>query len=454
MPTVKLTRKIIATLTANEKPATYWDTDLKGFGLLIRPSGARSWVIEYRPGAGGRAVAKRRIVVGDPETVTPEEARAAAKDILARVRLGADPAAERAEERAAETFSDLAERWFSEHVVPKRKPATASFYRNALDVHILPALGSKRAVAVTRQEVARLHGAIAAKAAGPKKPGAKRTAEIKVRGGRVAANRALATVGAVYGWALGLGVLPVGTTNPAKAVEPFKESGRERFLTEEEMQKLGAALRLAEAEGLLWEADDEKPEDRRKHAPKDENRRVRFEPQVTAALRLLLLTGCRLREILHLDWSNVDWSRGLLVLPDSKTGKKTVVLGAAALNVLEGIPRLGRFVIAGSTAGRPDEKPRADLNRPWRAICKAAGIEGTRLHDLRHSAAAVGAGAGLSLHQIGQMLGHTQARTTQRYAHLASDPQRRAADLIGGQVAAALGLEAPNVVPITKGKRA
>jgi integrase len=180
---------------------------------------------------------------------------------------------------------------------------------------------------------------------------------------------------------------------------------------------------------------------------------VIFEPQATAAIRLLLLTGMRLREVLHLQWAHVDSQRGFLFLPDSKTGRKTVVLGAAALAVLDGIPRVGRYVIAGSTAGTENEKPRADLNRPWRAVCREAGIEGTRLHDLRHSNAAVGAAAGLSLHQIGTLLGHSQAATTQRYAHLAADPQRRAADLIGSQVAAALGLDTGNVVPLTKGKR-
>jgi integrase len=153
-----------------------------------------------------------------------------------------------------------------------------------------------------------------------------------------------------------------------------------------------------------------------------------------------MLTGCRLREILRLEWSQIDWARGLLVLPDSKTGKKTVVLGAAALSVLERLPRIGRFVIASSTAGQKGEKPRADLSKPWKALCKASELEGVRLHDLRHSAAAVGASAGLSLHQIGGLLGHKQVRTTAKYAHLIDDAQRAAADRIGNTVADALGL--------------
>lgn len=453
MPVIKIARRTIAAIETPEKPVVYYDDALKGFGLLVRPSGARSWILEYRPGAGGRGTAKKRVVLGSPETATPEQARDLAKDMLAGVRLGADPAGERSKARQAETFAKIAERWFDEHVTPKRKPGTAAFYRNCLDIHVLPALGGKRASEITRQDVTRLHGAVAAgKGKGPKRPGSKRTAPEKVRGGRVIANRVLATVAATYAWALDLGLLPPGSVNPAKGVEPFREEGRERFLAPEEMARLGEVLRLAETEGLPWQPDPEKPEARRKHAPKAENRRVKIDPFAIAAIRLLMLTGARLREVLNLEWTNVDFERGLLRLPDSKTGKKTIVLGGAALLLLEGLPRPGRYVIASTSAGTEEERPRSDLNRPWRAVREAAGLPELRLHDLRHSAAAVGAGAGLSLHQIGGLLGHTQARTTARYAHLASDPQRRAADLIGKEVAAALGLGA-NVVPIDGGKR-
>lgn len=451
MPTMKLTRRTLATIEPAEKPVTFWDADVSGLGLAVRPSGARSWLVRYRAGAGGRTGTLRQLVIGDPESMTPEQARAEAKALLARVRLGADPAAERAEARAAESFAEVAERWFAEHVTPKRKAGTAAFYRNCLDIHILPALGAKQASSITRQEVTRLHGAVAAgKGKGPKRPGSKRTAAAKVRGGRVIANRVLATVAAVYAWALDLGLLPAGSVNPAKGVEPFREEGRERFLTAEEMARLGEVLRLAETEGLPWEPDPEKPEARRKHAPKAENRRVKIDLHATAAIRLLMLTGARLREVLNLEWSHVDLERGLLRLPDSKTGKKTIVLGGAALAVLDGLPRIGRFVIASTSAGTARERPRSDLNRPWRAVRAAAGLPELRIHDLRHSAAAVGAGAGLSLHQIGGLLGHTQARTTAKYAHLAADPQRRAADLIGDQIAAALGLGGAEVIDITE----
>jgi integrase len=194
-----------------------------------------------------------------------------------------------------------------------------------------------------------------------------------------------------------------------------------------------------------------------KHAPKEANRRTVIDPFAAAAIRLLILTGARLREILKLEWQHVDLERGLLLLPDSKTGAKSIILNAPALAVLAGLKRVGSHVIAGQTAGTAGEKPRADLNRPWRSIAKRAGLPGLRIHDLRHTHASFGAGAGLGLPIIGKLLGHARASTTQRYAHLDTDPLRRASDHIGARLAAALGEPNPKsaqvaVVPIRAAK--
>src|SRR5207247_188055 len=116
------------------------------------------------------------------------------------------------------------------------------------------------------------------------------------------------------------------------------------------------------------------------HLPKKKKRFTRISPYAASALRLLLFTGCRLREILHLKWRHVDIERGLLFLPDSKTGRKTIVLNAPALAVLTGLDRNGAYVVPGDNR----EKPRADLKRPWESVCKRAGLEGVRIHDLRH----------------------------------------------------------------------
>lgn len=189
-----------------------------------------------------------------------------------------------------------------------------------------------------------------------------------------------------------------------------------------------------------------------KHLPKAaERHRAVFSPFAVAAVRLLLLTGCRLREVLDLRWNEVDVERGLLLLPDSKTGRKTVILNAPALAVLASLPKLGTYALPGDNP----ERPRPDLKRIWRAVTTLAGLEGVRLHDLRHTYASFGAGSGLGLPVIGKLLGHSQPSTTQRYSHIARDPLRRASEQIGGAISAAMaGQRTAEVVQIRPEKSA
>lgn len=208
-------------------------------------------------------------------------------------------------------------------------------------------------------------------------------------------------------------------------------------MSAEELAQLGDALREAETIGLPWDASGFRAF--AKHSPGPEHRLTKLSPHLTAAIRLLLFTGCRLREILHLKWSQVDFERGMLFLPDSKTGRKPVVLAAAAVAVLQDLPRLGEYVIVGNDPGRP----RHDLHRPWRAITARAGLGGLRIHDLRHSFAATGAGSGFSLPIIGRLLGHRNLETTSRYAHLGLSPLKIAADRIANELAEAIGAAAP-----------
>lgn len=430
MPVMKLTRRNIAALPPAERLTIHYDEDLKGFALRVMPTGRRTWLIEYRPNGGGRGVAKRRHVIGAFEEMTPEEARKAATALLARVRLGEDPAASRQAARDALTVKALAEAFLSDHVEAKRKASTAESYEAILRLHVLPELGNRKAEAVTVGDLARIHS--------------------RMRATKVRANRMLAVVSSMYGFAQARGLVPKGI-NPAEDIEHYREERREAFLSSDQLARIGEAIREAETDGIPWEPD---PTKKVKHAPKGD-RRTRIDPHAAAALRLLLFTGARLREILHLRWQHVDFERGLLLLPDSKTGRKTIILSAMSLAVLASLPRLGSYVIAGANAGSKGEKPRADLKRPWAAISKRAGLEGVRLHDLRHTHASVGAGAGLGLPIIGKLLGHTNAATTQRYAHLHNDPLRRASDRIGSEIAAAMG-EVPasgEVVPMRGGGR-
>jgi integrase len=410
--TRKLTKKVIDALPARNRTYIAYDDTLPGYGCRVTPRGSRSWVVEYRPHGGGRAVGKKRITLGPVSVLTPDQAREAASEVLARVRLGHDVVHDRAARRSSPTVADLAERYMSDAIRPIRKPRTAALYDMYFRVHILPTLGQKRAREVTPTDVARLHRKIGAKAP-------------------VTANRLLALISALYSWASRVGEVP-DNIRPTRGITRYREQGRERFLSSEELARLGDALREAETIGVPWVVDESSP--KAKHVPKG-NRRTKVSPFGTAAIRLLLLTGCRLREILNLRWEEFDRERGMLFLPDSKTGRKPVVLSGAALAVLEAIPRAGEYVVSGR---RPD-RARRDLKRPWEAIRHRAGLGPIRLHDLRHSFGATGAASNLGLPVIGKLLGHRRAETTSRYAHIATEPLKIAADAIASKLAAKMG---------------
>lgn len=425
MAVVDIDRRTVAALSKpSDAAAVYYDRRLTGFGLRVTKAGRVSYFVEFRPGAGGRRVAKRRIVLGRdaPPLFRADHARAAAEHYLAKVRLGADPAAERSQMRTAPTVREVLADYLDNRIARLRKPTTLTLYRGYARIHIEPEIGSKAAHLLTPADITALHRKV-----GLTHP--------------VTANRVVVMLRAALAYAERQGVLPDRFANPATAVDRYRERLRERYLSADEFHKLGETLALAGTSGLPWHPD---PTRKVKHAPKEESRRVLIDQYAIAAIRLLLLTGARLREILHLRWDQVDLARGVAVLPDSKTGRKVLVLGAPAVSVLEGLPRHGAFVIAGRQRRNEDgvlvDAPRADLNRPWSRIRKHAGLFDVRIHDLRHSFASVGASAGLGLFVVGSLLGHKSPATTTRYAHLADGPLNRASDLISTTIADALGL--------------
>lgn len=438
MPTTKLTRRTVAALPVPTAPTVYYDSEVRGFGLALRPTGARSWVVEYRPSGGGRGVAKRRLKIGDPETMTVEAARAAAKAILAHVALGEDPMGARAEARAGLTVGELADQWKRRHVQSKRKPKTAASYASLLDTHILPAWASRKVASLTKRDWTALHEKVAVKAVVPSRPGQKRAPATRTTGGETTANRVIAVARAMVRWGERVGLIPLGAGDGARAVEPFAERERSTLLSAENVAALGATLALAETTGL----------------PSANGRPVRFDREAIAALRVLALTGCRLREVLNARWEHVDLPAATLWLPDAKAGARRVDLPPAAVAVIRGLPYRGVYVFAGATAGTKEERPRPNLTRLWEAVKRHAGLpEGTRQHDLRHHAGRVAAEAGRSLHEIGAMLGHSQQKTTARYARFSPQAMRRVADEVGGEVARAMGLGA-DVVDLTDRREA
>lgn len=418
---VKLTKAIVDGLKPREVAYVAYDEKLTGFGVRVNPTGKKAWLIEYRH--GGRASQVRRLTFARVGELTPDEARERARRLLAGVRDGFDPIEERTEQRTAPTLNELAERWLAEHVQPKRKARTAEEYAALLKRCVLPSLGQRKAREIKRTDIIKLHHAM--------------------RDRPYQANRMLATLGSLFNWAMALGHVPEGQS-PATRIARHPEKKRETYLSGEELVRLGETLRLAETEGLPWDTGD--AGQRSKHGRKPGGRRT-LSPFVVAAVRLLLLTGCRRNEILNLRWSEVDFERRRLHLSDSKTGRKSVALSPQALAILTELPRASAFVVAG---GDPT-KPRPDLNKAWDTIRQHAGIPEVRLHDLRHTYAAEAAGGGLSLPMIGRLLGHTQAATTHRYAHLADDPLDRAAEHVGSRLAAQLsGSAGASVVPLRR----
>lgn len=440
MAEVRITKRVVDGAEPRAVRYTIFDSALPGFGLRVFPTGAKSWIFEYRPGAGGKGVDKKRVTIGKASDLTPDRARKLAEQLRAGVIRGEDPMAMKAAQRAAPTVADLADAFLKDHVADKRENSTYVHYKDLLDRIVLPAVGKVKAIDLDHAEVAKLHKAW------------KKTP--------FQANRILAVISSMYSYGARQSVkmVPRGT-NPAADIEKYEEPSRNRPLKPEELMRLGDALRIAETTGIPWEVRPEKRAS--KHLAATEKQATVQSEHVIAAIRLLMFTGARLREILNLEWSQVDLEAGMLLLDKHKTRRRTgmikpIVLNPPAIEVLSKLIRLGRYVIAGESAGTEGEKPRPDIKKPWASISKYAGLEGVRLNDLRHNFASLGVGGGLGLPIVGKLLGHTQVRTTERYAHLDNDPLRRVANTIGATIAARTGHVLPdddNVVPIDKARQ-
>jgi len=385
---MNLTKRTVesAVWHGREGTADYrWDDDLPAFGIRVYPSGRKSFIVSYR--AQGR---QHFHTLGQFGPMTVHEAKTSALGVLAAVRRGDDPAGDRSNYRKAPTMADLFERFMHEHALPRKKATSVETDKRIWELHVLPQVGKRKIADMERADVSRLHAEMA---------------ETPYQANRLLAVLSKAfNLAEVWGWR-------TDGSNPCRHVQRFREEKRERFLSDEELGRLSQVLTEAEQAGLE-------------------------SPFAIAAIRLLILTGCRVGEIVKLSWGEVDFERRCLRLADSKTGKKTVYLNTAALQVLSDLDRDpdNPHIIQGNVAGNH----LIGLTRIWFRIRRRAGLEEVRLHDLRHTYASVGAGMGLSLPIIGKLLGHTQAVTTQRYAHLAANPMHEAAERIGASLGAAL----------------
>ena len=406
----KLTKRTVEATQPQGRDHFLWDDDLPGFGLRIFESGKRSYLIQYK--AAGRT---RRVTIGPHGPITADQARKRALMLLAEVKSGGNPAEERASDRKAATVAQLAERYMTEWAARHKKPRSAEQDARNLRLHVLPALGRRKVRDITKRDIEKLHADLSVE----------RGDDNTERPTPIRANRVRALLSKMFALAEEWDIRPVGS-NPCRGVKAFRESRRERYLSSTEVARLWGTLTELER-NLITPAP------------------------VVALVRLLLLTGARLSEILTLRWNQVDFERACLRLPESKTGAKVVHLNAPALEVLAGIEHVddNPHVIAG-------EKPGAHfvgVQKAWQRIRTHAGLPDLRLHDLRHTYASILAGLGEGLPIIGKVLGHRQAQTTQRYAHVAADPVKHATERAGAALAGMFKGEAAEVVELPSRKR-
>lgn len=381
---------------------TAWDTDLKGFGVRVTPQGTKTYVARYRVG-GGRSGTLRQFVIGRHGTVTPEQARADAKIILADATRREDPQGDRASRRAELTLAKLCDLYLEEGCATK-KPSTLHTDKSRIDRHVRPLLGSRRLSTLKRADIERfLQDVATGKTALVQKT--KKRGKSVVRGGKGAATRTVGLLGAILEFAVGRGLLAL---NPARGVERYKDNQSQRFLTGDEMGRLGSTLATIKANA---------------HA--------------LNIIRLLALTGARRSEIEGLCWSEIDLPNSCLRLADSKTGARVLPIGAAAVVVIEALSRSNESPFVFPSADDPT-KHFMGTPKVWLRVRKAAKLEGARLHDLRHHLAGLGASGGYSLPIIGAILGHRDAKTTRQYAHLSDTPVKLAADKMAQDAANAL----------------
>ncbi len=417
----KLTKRFVDALKPVKRDTLYRDEDLSGFALRAKPSGARTWVVQYRNSAGRT----RKLALGRVGVLTPDEARQHARKALGRVAAGEDPSATRNAARGAMTVADLCRDYLAAAdkglVLGKgRRPkaeTTLTSDRARIASHIIPQLGALAVADVRQADVRRfMHALQTGKTARVGKRAA------LARDGSGGASRTVGLLGGIFSYAVRHGFR---ADNPVRGIERPADGQRTRFLSMDDYRTLGNALADAEREGES--------------------------PIALAAVRLLALTGCRRGEVMSLTWSEVDLEGRQLRLANTKEGYSVRPLGQPAADLLARIRRpaeSGSLILSG-----PDGTPYAGLRRAWEQIIKRANLKGVVLHTLRHSFATTANSLGFSEPTIAAMLGHSRGTMTSRYVHVVDDTLLAAADRVAGAIAHALAGGKPAKV-VKLGERA
>jgi integrase len=403
----KLTKTIVEAATPRETQFTLWCSELPGFGVYILPTGNRTYFVDYRSSAGVR----RRLTIGRHGKVTAEVARKLAIATLGEAVRGEDPAEERVTRRKALTVKELCARYVDAAerglIIGKRrqpkKTSTFATDRGRIDRHIVPLLGGKRVRDLRQADISRFIRDVASgKTATVEKTGKKRGKAI-VEGGAGTAARTVGLLGGILTFAVSEGVIAV---NPATGVKRPSDNHRTRRLSAEEYRELGSALREASKEGAT--------------------------KQGISAAWLLALTGCRLGEVINLQWDEVDEPGCCLRLRDSKEGASVRPLGKAALAILSGVERKKDcpYVLPavhgdGGFGG---------MRGAWNRVVKRASLEGVTPHTLRHSFASVAGDLGFTESTIAALLGHSASSVTSRYVHHLDKVLIEGADKVAAEI--------------------
>jgi integrase len=371
----KISEKVVKTLTPPKHGnRILYDAQIPGFGVRITAAGAVSFILNYH--VHGR---ERRFTIGKHPEWSVIAARNRALELRMKVNDGVDPLGEREQERTEPTMNDLCDEYLEHHALVHKRPHSVRDDKQMISGIITPRIGTLRISAVNRQGIEKLHASL------------KPTPYL--------ANRVLALLSKMF--SLAMEWHWVGS-NPTQGIPRFHEDKRERWLQPEELQRFVKALNEYPNQNL---AD---------------------------AFRLLLLTGSRKSEVLTAEWSMFDLQQGLWTKPSSHTKEKQIEhipLSIQALELLTHMKKQGDgtgFLFPGMSGS-----PRTTLRVAWSKICQAAGLTNVRVHDLRHSYASYLVSNGVSLHIVGRLLGHSQAQTTQRYAHVAHQSLRDASNLFG-----------------------
>lgn len=382
MPNVRLTKTSIDQLSVTNRDTIYWDEALPGFGLRVKTTGVKSFVVQYRNRQTGRS--KRKTLGRYGPTLSLHAARDLARSLLAEVVRGEDPVANAHAVRKSPSVSELADQYMSEHAIPKKRPGSVRNDQAMLNSFVLPRLGTLRVVEVTNQDIQKLHN--------------------QMRETPYQANRTLSLLSKMFELSVRW---EWRVDNPARGVEKFQEEKRDRWLSDQELERLMAAL-------------------------------ATHPNQIAAdAIKLQLLTGARIGEILSAKWTDFDLERGVWTKPSHHTKQKRrehLPLSSVACELLIQMQEDRGELSSWLFPGRSPDRPYKDLKAFWRSVTKTADLKDYRIHDNRHTHASHLVSSGLSLPIVGRLLGHTNPSTIQRYAHLADGPLRQGAEIMGKKI--------------------